>query len=232
VTEALGVGAYVDVDDTLVRGVTMFDFLRYDAARTGRVREGADHLAALARCRDAGAPRTETSRLYYRWWAGRRASEITALAASWWRERLAGADLFNTWVFSRWRWHGERGHRRVLVSGSFHELLTPLAERIGADAVIATTLCRGADRLSGEVEEPMVGSAKREAVLQDTSRAGVCLLASYGYGDHVSDLAFMSLLGHSNLITKQVMPSGEPTTDRHLDPVTALDRGVGAHEVQ
>jgi phosphoserine phosphatase len=87
----------------------------------------------------------------------------------------------------------------VLVSGSFHELLAPLARHLHADHVIATTIRRVNGRLTSTVQ-PMVGMAKRDAVRADCAASGVSLGHSWGYGDHQSDRDFLGLLAHQTLI--------------------------------
>jgi phosphoserine phosphatase len=103
------------------------------------------------------------------------------------------------------------------VSGSFHELLRPLARDLRADHVIATQLLRDRQgRFTGEVVEPMVGPAKARAVLVDAHKHGIALADSYAYGDHESDFDYLGLVGNPVLVQGAAMgwrpPSGAPLT--------------------
>lgn len=182
--------------------MTLFAFLRHDAAERGVSGQAEDFLRELATRRALGAPRKTTNRLYYQWWKGRAVEEVRTKAREWWLERLATpSEALRPDVLARYDWHREQGHDRILLSGSFCHLIEPLAEALDATRVIATEPETRDGRFTGEIAEPMIGDAKRTALQKDAEAHRVSLHASHGYGDHPSDLPFLSLLGNPNLVT-------------------------------
>ncbi|WP_287901502.1 HAD-IB family hydrolase [Arthrobacter sp.] len=194
--------AYFDVDETLTHDVTLFSFLRHDAHTTGQTEQAETFLRELAARRAQGEPRESTNRYYYQWWKGRDVQKICDLAGNWWAGRLQKPDLFlRSDVLARYEWHSRQGHARILLSGSFVQLIEPLAAALDVTRVIATVPLTGQGRFTGEIGEPLIGDAKRTALLADARDHGIDLTTSHGYGDHRSDLPFLSVLGHPHLVT-------------------------------
>lgn len=82
------------------------------------------------------------------------------------------------------------------VSGGFHEVLDPLAERLGLDRTLANRL--GVDRghLTGTVVGPIVdATAKRDALHRWASEADVPLSATVAIGDGANDLLMLEDAG-------------------------------------
>jgi HAD superfamily hydrolase (TIGR01490 family) len=176
--------------------------LRYDASDRGESEHAEEFLRGLAARRALGEPRESTNRLYYQWWKGRAVHEIQGKAKRWWQERfVVPSDALRTDVLARYEWHRERGHDRVLLSGSFRDLIDPLAQKLEATRVIATEPETHGGIYTGEILEPMIGQAKQRALQEDALSNQINLDASYGYGDHPSDLPFLSLLGNPHLVT-------------------------------
>ncbi|WP_434621705.1 haloacid dehalogenase-like hydrolase [Arthrobacter sp. A5] len=119
--------AYFDVDGTVTPLTTMFELLRFDAANTNRLSEGNAFLAHLRELKLNGAPRQDTNRKYFTWWAGRRVGDVEKLGREWFKHALAthGQQLIHPEVHDRMLEHEVLGDRIVLVSGSFLPALNP-----------------------------------------------------------------------------------------------------------
>ncbi|BDI22699.1 phosphoserine phosphatase SerB [Herbiconiux sp. L3-i23] len=93
--------------------------------------------------------------------------------------------------------HGSGGLVGV-VSGGFHELLDPLAERLGLDFHRANRLAVRDGRLTGAVDGPIVDArAKADAVIEWASAAAVPMGRTVAVGDGANDLAMMAVAGLS-----------------------------------
>ena len=76
----------------------------------------------------------------------------------------------------------------------FHTETTLLPER---DAILCTRPLTADGRYTGEVETPVIGEGKRAAVRRALDeRPDIDPADCYGYGDHVSDLPMLELVGH------------------------------------
>ncbi len=84
-----------------------------------------------------------------------------------------------------------------VVSGGFHELLDPLAERLGLDFCRANRLEVRDGRLTGRVDGPVVDAAAKAAALEEWATAsGIPLERTVAVGDGANDL---QMLGRARL---------------------------------
>ncbi|MFF2274035.1 phosphoserine phosphatase SerB [Agromyces sp. NPDC058136] len=79
-----------------------------------------------------------------------------------------------------------------VVSGGFHELLDPLAERLGLDFCRANRLEIVDGRLTGLVDGPIVDAAAKAAALEEWAAAGgIPLARTAAVGDGANDLQML-----------------------------------------
>ncbi|MBS2964375.1 HAD-IB family hydrolase [Actinocrinis puniceicyclus] len=189
--------AFFDVDETLVVDKTMFSFLRFHFGACGYGDGLYERKAAwLRRCSALGAPRQQVNRAYYRLYAGASSASLAAQGRSWFAARCARGGFFHQPAVDALRGHLARGHEVILVSGSFFACLDPIAGRLGAGDVLCTAPIVEGGRLTGEVDEPMIGEAKARAALAWMARHGIDPADCYAYGDHASDLALLRSVGN------------------------------------
>ena len=194
--------AFFDVDETLIDTKSMFDFLRFVLAEAGD--DGTayrEQAGALQQAAADGTPRSEINRAYYRLFTGRSWTDLQDAGHRWYAELCRRDRPFLAEGLAAFHRHRAAGDVTVLVSGSFRPCLDPIAEHLGATAILCTEpLLDGDGRLTGEVRVPMIGDHKRAAAqaLIDQSHADPA--ACHGYGDHASDLPFLTLVGHPAVI--------------------------------
>lgn len=84
------------------------------------------------------------------------------------------------------------GGRVGVVSGGFHELLDPLAERLGLDFCRANRLAVVDGRLAGVVDGPIIDAeAKRLALEEWADRSAIPLGRTVAVGDGANDLRML-----------------------------------------
>lgn len=195
--EGAGIGAYFDLDGTLVSGFTATVHAGHRIRnRQARIGEVLGVVEASVRYRIG---RMEFERLIVR-------------AAGYLRgESLADLDDLGALLFSRHiearvfaamrdvvRAHQERGHTVVLSSSALTIHVEPVARHLGVDEVICNHFevdDRGA--LTGGIVTPIVWGPKKASAVQRYSLAhGVDLSRSYFYADGDEDAALMRLVGH------------------------------------
>ncbi|MDQ0896102.1 phosphoserine phosphatase SerB [Agromyces ramosus] len=104
-----------------------------------------------------------------------------------------------------------------VVSGGFHELLDPLAERLGLDFCRANRLAVDGGRLTGRVDGAIVDASAKAAALEEWAAAsGTPLSRTVAVGDGANDLLMLdrAALG--------VAFCAKPVVRRHAD--VAIDR--------
>ncbi|MFF9481818.1 HAD family hydrolase [Streptomyces sp. NPDC014733] len=189
--------AFFDVDETLITAKSMFAFLRHWLARNGDdgtlYRRRADALRAMA----ARMPREEGNRLYYTHFAGVPAAELMAAGREWYAGYRKGPDAFVTATVRALARHRAAGDRIVLVSGGFAACLGPLGADFGVDLTLCSDPLVGEDgAFTGEIGTAMIGKAKAVAVERTIAGFGLAAADCWAYGDHSSDLAMLSSVGH------------------------------------
>ncbi|GAA3311267.1 HAD-IB family hydrolase [Streptomyces cinereospinus] len=198
---------FSDVDETLITVKSMFDFLHYQLVRrhgVGGEEEYERIMAAVRRRADGGTPRADINRFYYGHYADESVETIGRLAEDWFAERTAsGRGFYIESTREALTAHRAGGATVVLVSGSFPPLLEPLAREVGADTLLCTRPLVADGRYTGEVGTPVIGAGKGAAVLRMLqSRPDVDPRDCWAYGDHVSDLPMLELVGHPVAVGK------------------------------
>lgn len=193
--------AFFDVDNTLVTIITMFDFLEHDLAVSGRPASDYSRLMADLHARKkAGQSREQTNRVFYRTFAGRAESELRERGIAWFGSRLRTGRLFDGSVLARLYSHARHGTKIVLVSGSFPPCLDPIAEHVGADMVLCSRPEVRDGRYTGDLSTPMIGGQKAITARAVVSAHNIALRDCYAYGDHISDVPLMELVGHPMVV--------------------------------
>ncbi len=90
----------------------------------------------------------------------------------------------------------KHGAFTALVSGGFSCFARPVAEQAGFDVWQANALAMADGKLTGEVEEPILGrEAKRDALLAHRNRLGLGADATLAIGDGANDIAMIEAAG-------------------------------------
>ena len=92
--------------------------------------------------------------------------------------------------------HKQAGRRLVLATTSPAAFVTPFAERLGFDHVVATKWESTKGAYTGETDGGFLwGRAKRDAVVELAEVEGINLSGSYGYSDSAYDVPLLTAVG-------------------------------------
>ena len=191
------VGAYFDLDGTLVSGFTATVHAGHRIRnRQARVGEVLGVLEASVRYRIG---RMEFERLIVRaggYLRGESIAELDELGAYLFSRHIEGR------VFAAMRdvvrAHQDRGHTVVLSSSALTIHAEPVARHLGVANIICNRFevdSRGL--LTGGIRTPIVWGPKKATAVERFSRArGIDLSHSHFYADGDEDVALMRLVGH------------------------------------
>ena len=200
----LAAGAFFDVDNTIMRGASIFHLARGLARRRFfTVPEVAEFAWKQAKFVTSGAEdmgdmasATEAALGFVK---GRRVSEVIEL----------GTDIFDEIMVDKmWpgtlaiaQGHLDAGQRVWLVTAAPMELATIIARRLGLTGALGTVSEIVDGRYTGRlVGHPLHGPAKAEAVRALAERTGLDLARCSAYSDSFNDLPMLTLVGSPSAI--------------------------------
>jgi HAD superfamily hydrolase (TIGR01490 family) len=195
-----GAAAFFDVDNTVMRGASIFHLARGLYARrffTARDLRRFAYQQVKFRVLGVEDPvhvreAREAALAFAR---GHRVEEITTLAEDIFEEVLT----HKVWPGARAlaHMHLEAGQRVWLVTATPVEVASYIAHRLGVTGALGTV----AESIDGVytgrlVGEPLHGRAKAEAVRALVAREGLDLARCSAYSDSANDIPLLSLVGH------------------------------------
>jgi HAD superfamily hydrolase (TIGR01490 family) len=200
----LSAGAFFDVDNTIMRGASIFHFARGLAARklftsmdlarmtwaqvSLRVR-GSEHAGHIAAAR-------ETALAFV---AGYKVDDIVGLGEEIYDETMADRIWEGTRELAQR--HLDAGQRVWLVTATPVELADIIARRLGLTGALGTV----AETVNGVYTGRLIGGllhgpAKPAAIAALAGREGLDLTRCAAYSDSINDLPMLRLVGHPNAV--------------------------------
>lgn len=197
--------AFFDVDETLINMKSMFSFRNFYWCKTlGQEGGEAASQEAERRMRGQiadGTSRDEINRLFWHVFKGCRQTDLQAAIADWHQQMRQQENYYIQPAIQALREHQRNGVQPVFVSGSSCDILQPLARDLDVRYVLANQLEILAGNYTGEIMGiQTIGEGKRRAVQRFLERQAGCAADCYGYGDHISDLPMLELVGFPRVI--------------------------------
>src|SRR5215468_2751657 len=200
----LTAAAFFDVDNTLMRGASLYHFARGLAARRmygpadlaritlGQVAfrlkgvENADHIDAA---REAALAFV----------AGHRVDDIVALGEEIYDETMADRIWEGTRELTQQ--HLQAGQRVWLVTATPVELADILARRLGLTGALGTVAETADGVYTGRLVGGLLhGQAKAGAISKLAAREGLELARCSAYSDSANDLPMLEIVGHPSVV--------------------------------
>ena len=194
--------AFFDVDGTLLNLKSMFSFQQYYMRQVSLL-----NIFSSLRYRwfelnmnihiTLGSNRNSINRVYYQSFRGRNPEHVKELGREWYRNAKATIpDLVMDTTFKELKKHQAQGGEIVFVSGSFPEVLQPLAEDMGVKYCLATKLEVNNGLYTGAIIPPQtIGYGKAEVVKIFIEEWNVSPADCYAYGDDCSDIPMLEVVG-------------------------------------
>ena len=96
--------------------------------------------------------------------------------------------------------HHLAGRDVIIGSASGAEMVEPIGELLGVDAVIATQLSIVEGRYTGEIDFYAYAENKAAAIEELAERRGYDLSRSYAYSDSITDVHMLEIVGHPHAV--------------------------------
>ncbi len=236
--EGPAIGAFFDLDGTLVAGFSAIAFLR-DRLVSGRlgVQDLADVVLAGVSFRREGLGFSGLMAAMARALRGTPERELFETGERVFAEQLAAAIFRDARRLVEA--HRERGHTLAVVSAATRYQVAPVARELGIEHVLCTRLEVKGGALTGRVLRPLCHAAgKVSAAQRFCEQHGVDLAKSYAYTDGYEDLPLLEAVGRprptnpdralARLARARAWPSRALDHTRPLGPRDALRGGLVA----
>lgn len=193
------VGAFFDVDNTLHPGASIEERFFFHLWGKGLVGFREFFHSLLFLIRHFPPVTRQPLREHKLYLNGKRPSLITPLARAFVEERIlprvspAAIEVIED--------HRSLGHRLVLVTASLDFLVSPLAEWLRVDALVAARPEEHEDGFTGRLLHPFpYGEGKRMLVERHAGEHGLDLSRSYFYGDSPGDRHVLGVVGNPRVV--------------------------------
>lgn len=193
--------AIFDVDETLLSMNSMLSFINlffidFYGEENGFINAEAYRLNMRYLIKKYA--REDLNSFYYAHFKGIRKTYLKNLGKQWFEETLhRNKSAFNQRILKQLKKLKESNYRIVLVSGGFFAPLEPLAAYIGTHDLLCVTPEIKDGLLTGEIMGTQtIGEGKASAIMNHYNDKNVDWLSSFAYGDHISDLPMLKLVGN------------------------------------
>jgi HAD superfamily hydrolase (TIGR01490 family) len=191
--------AFFDIDNTLVRGSTSFqfaksayqkkffprkDFIAFAWHQLRFITKGeTNHMLSAIKDRALGLVK------------GRSYDEMKDMVSEVYDEKIRARVWPETAKIAQQ--HIEAGREVWLITAAPQEMGEEIAKRLGLTGALGTKLTRVDGVLTGEIDgKPLHGKQKAKAIKALAKERGISLKRSFAYSDSHNDLPMLSLVGH------------------------------------
>ena len=194
------VAAFFDIDNTMVRGASLFHLARgmHERGMLSKVdlaSAGAKQARFLLRGSENPSDRLEAMQSALSFVAGRDVSEVTAVGSEIFDDRMINKLWPGTLELARA--HVAAGHQVWLVSATPNELANLMARRLGFSGGLGTSAEITEGRYTGRlIDVPLHGVAKANFIAEFAEKHEIDLARSYAYSDSVNDVPLLELVGN------------------------------------
>ena len=219
--------AFFDLDGTIVSDKSLISFYRVHLERrhaTDWEPRWEEVLREIRRRMDCDVDRMVLNRWFYEtYFSGLAIDAARAASRTWFERSLQRPDFFIRDVTQALFDHRSTGFGIVLVTGSFREVVAPIAEWLGADHALVAPLEEAAGVYTGRLSgEAMIGRGKFNAVRRYLSTINVPASDCYAYGDDRSDIPFLESVGHPVAVVSRSAPLNVDARERGW-PILTID---------
>lgn len=193
--------ALFDIDETLLsfnsmRSFISFFFTHYYGDSLG-LKKLEDYQLKINGMINSYS-REVMNKFYYTNYAGIDKSVLDEISKKWFEINVENnEEAFNRSILNLLEKHKRSRFKIVLVSGGFFATVNHLVKHLSVDDYLYVTPTVVGGVLTGEIEGVQtIGSGKSRAVLEYFQNDEIDWGMSYAYGDHISDLPMLRLVGN------------------------------------
>jgi len=186
--------AIFDLDETIINCKSLFE--TYKQYCVENYEQGniffEKKMRDIAFMQEDNIPREEINKRYYENFSGINQAQMIVSIKQWLANGVKTKKFFNKSIMDRLDFHKKNQDIIMIISGSFMDCLSIIADYLQIDHFIGITLEVLQGVYTGKiVGTQTIGEGKLTSLLEYVQKNNFCLKKSYGYGDHISDKLFL-----------------------------------------
>lgn len=194
--------AFFDLDETMINQKSLIEFYNYYLNYMGILSE-VDINGLIMDKLQSGISRESLNKWFYKKYFSKiEIKLLKKLANLWVLQEISKNSFFNDSVIERLESHKNQGHICVFLTGSFREIVEPIAKVLGIHHSICAPLEERDGYYTGNLTTyPTIGIGKKYALELFSLSHNIDLISSYGYGDDFSDFNFLECVGNPVVVS-------------------------------
>lgn len=199
--------AFFDFDETVISFKSMFSFLKFylsEVYQSEGEKRFDDYMNDVNHKWFINFPREEINRDYYRQFKNETKEKLLSIRDRWIVEekKIRGDNFYIPETQELIKNYKRDNYSIVIVSGSMLDIVEPLANEIGADAVLATKMITNTGVFTGEIVPPQtIGQGKAVAIINYMRLHNIPSDHTVAWGDHISDFPMLEIAGEGGIIS-------------------------------
>ncbi len=197
--------AFFDVDETVISIKSMFSFIKFYFSHYPNKNLEQTFNTNMDILLNSDVSREEKNASYYTYFKNLSVTEIASACKLWFDSNIRNEDTFyNKNIIDRIKSHQYNGVKCVFVSGSFSQLLEPIAEDLGIDHILCINLEKDNFSFTGKIIPPQtIGLGKAEALRTFLEKQNSDARECFAYGDDISDIPMLEAVGSPKVVSGQ-----------------------------
>lgn len=188
--------AFFDVDDTIISIKSMFSFLAlyFEIYPDDELQDEFDREMKTLIEKDTDWE--IVNKRYYAYFKNFPIERVEHASLEWFKKYSSSEDFYHKNVLNEISRHQSNGVECVFVSGSFVELLKPIANDLNVKSILAINVERDKLMYTGEIIPPQtIGNGKAVALKEFMKNNSASAADCYAYGDDISDAPMLAVVG-------------------------------------
>lgn len=190
--------AFFDVDDTIISNKSMFSFIKLYFEQFPMTELQHQFTEEIDQLIANDVSWEIANKIYYSYFKYFPIASVTATCQQWFHNHTNNnPHFYHKNVLKTLQKHQSEGTECVFVSGSFRELLQPIADDLGVEHILSINLEREGLLFTGNILPPQtIGSGKADAITAFLHHQQADARMCFAYGDDISDVPMLEAVGH------------------------------------
>lgn len=195
--------AFFDVDDTVINAKSMFTFINMYFENNSLKKENENFTKEMKKLFLKDEKWEKINSKYYSYFKDFLVTDVKKTSLDWFSKNTTKRnDFYHKNIIKTIKEHQSNGIECVFVSGSFKELLQPIADDLGVKHILSINLERKEGKYTGSIIPPQtIGIGKADAMRLFMENKESHLSDCYAYGDDISDVPMLEIVGHPTAVT-------------------------------